>query len=342
MKLRVVSEAFQEYVSSAVNIKFQPALAGDTDVNPLVVAFDNPWLPDHIDFEDTKSSTTFSHNYTGTSHLATHDIYYMFTVPSACTDAISIKLVNTSYGYSRIFLLDKNRNYITHSDGQFPVIERTGAGLQAGENYYIVVQGGQDPFSYTLRVDRVEHEVKLGADQETCPGQVVALTSNVTGDEYSWLVVNPPATGSIKAGDETLSTAHVTGPGTFKLHVTKNQCTKSDEVAVLINNKTIGVFSVNLPGNGAINSRMPLAFTWGSAVNATNYDFFIWPSGQDEPAVDDTPNSPGVSNLTSLLTTVTQGLQYNQSYKWKVRARNSCYRAFSSQVNTISMAQVPD
>jgi len=342
VKLRVVSEAFQEYVSSAVNIKFQPALAGDTDVNPLVVAFDNPWLPDHIDFEDTKSSTTFSHNYTGTSHLATHDIYYMFTVPSACTDAISIKLVNTSYGYSRIFLLDKNRNYITHSDGQFPVIERTGAGLQAGENYYIVVQGGQDPFSYTLRVDRVEHEVKLGADQETCPGQVVALTSNVTGDEYSWLVVNPPATGSIKAGDETLSTAHVTGPGTFKLHVTKNQCTKSDEVAVLINNKTIGVFSVNLPGNGAINSRMPLAFTWGSAVNATNYDFFIWPSGQDEPAVDDTPNSPGVSNLTSLLTTVTQGLQYNQSYKWKVRARNSCYRAFSSQVNTISMAQVPD
>ncbi|MEO1261903.1 MAG: CARDB domain-containing protein [Bacteroidota bacterium] len=111
---------------------------------------------------------------------------------------------------------------------------------------------------------------------------------------------------------------------------TQNNCIHvREETVTVASDAPPGTPTNLLPPDGSQNVALPLQLTWAPAANATHYDVYIWPENEPEPTAFPYYTTSQI-NLT-----VYGGLQYGETYRWKVCARNAC----SSAAENCSISQ---
>lgn len=86
----------------------------------------------------------------------------------------------------------------------------------------------------------------------------------------------------------------------------------------------LGTFTSMTPTNGFPFTSLPITFSWSPVSGAQYYDLWVWEENEQMP------EQPLVSNMTSRSYS-TSALLNNHTYKWRVRARNSCHETMSSE-----------
>ena len=313
------------------------SLEGDTSDNPIIIT--------SFDYTDAQSTVNFVPDYTGPQTNSRNDVYYRFTVPT-CSDSFSFRIAGSTTG--RMHLLDASFDRVNGATspnigGQCPSATCfTADDLTAGDTYYLVVQGNTDNFTYSLTINRSEHEVDLGDDLFVCNDQDIDLTSNIaTADSLEWgivgqdIILGTTNSISIPSSEPTYQDALDFG---IYLDVTKNGCTKTDTISINDFMSDLVAFDPVLPTNNATDQNLPLTLQWEQAGNpgTTHYDISIWLNGAPEPG---TPSYTGITELTFELPE--NSLTFGETYRWKVFASNACENRFSSEA-LFTLKELPD
>lgn len=98
-----------------------------------------------------------------------------------------------------------------------------------------------------------------------------------------------------------------------------------------------GLVEEFLPPDGTNNLSLPVTLSWNTPQYATAFDLYIWEVEDPEPSISD----PSYQNLTINSKTIFN-LNYNQSYNWKVLAKNNCEEGIESESQIFTTKSLPD
>ena len=90
-----------------------------------------------------------------------------------------------------------------------------------------------------------------------------------------------------------------------------------------------------LPIDSATSLDKPVALSWAPTPNATKYDVYIWSDGDAKPGM------PQVGDISQINTTY-NSLDYGETYKWQVVAKNSCGQSVDSKIQLFTVRTLPD
>ena len=178
----------------------------------------------------------------------------------------------------------------------------------------------------------------IAGPQYACPSQAATYSINkVNGLIYTWRLSNGTAFSS---NADTVAINWST-PGIYTIIVSaQGPCggpTSNDSLTVnVVNPVTPAAVSNMLPADGAKGQELPLTLSWLPGANSLTYDLYIWDSAATQPA------KPFASNLTAVSYIIPQNaIPYNQSYKWKVVAKNACLQT-PGPVQHFRLIPLPD
>ncbi len=291
-------------------------------------AFNLPIVINSFPYQTTDTLSFYSDGYTGANNQPSNDVFYKFKVP-ACTDSMSFSTVGSSFD-TYLHLIDSTQTVIesnNNSNGYFAEIFTRK--LISGKTYYLVVEGNNTASGvYTLSINtfQAKPEIKTSNNLTTiCKGDPVILSTN-PAVSYLWSTGSTQQKITVSPSDTTRYTVTV---------VTPRGCTFSDSIRInVIPAASPSVVQNMQPANNTLDLALPANLSWAPAVNASQYDVYIWPTGTTRPLV---PTLANTSNIYYTAASLTHGVKYN----WQVVAKNSCFKT-ESALQTFTVDELPD
>jgi hypothetical protein len=293
---------------------------GDEFISPIVI----PSFP----YTTTDTSSLYSDGYTGTNNQSSSDVFYKFKVP-ACTDSVFFSTVGSGFD-TYLHLLDSTQTLIESNDnanGYFAEIATKK--MSPGKTYYLVVEGYQSNSGiYRLNIRTYNGEPKITVSNQLttiCQGDSVKLAT-AHASSYLWSTGSTQQQISVKPSVTTTYAVVV---------MTPRGCVFSDSIKInVIPAAAPSVVNNMLPVNGALDLSLPVHFSWAPAINASEYDLYIWPFGTARPV------NPLIAN-TNKISFDYNSMIHGGKYNWQLVAKNSCFKT-ESGLQTFTIEELPD
>ncbi len=142
-----------------------------------------------------------------------------------------------------------------------------------------------------------------------CDGDAATLIV-YNGNGYQWSTGETTQSISVSPSVPTTYTVTMTNAG---------GCSQIDSIEITqVPAVPPGAVSSMLPADGTMNWAPPINFSWLPAANASDYDVYIWPLGNNRPSYPTFSNVNGINVSYS-------NLNYGATYNWQVVSENSCF-----------------
>jgi hypothetical protein len=291
-------------------------------------AFNLPIVISSFPYQTTDTLNLYSDGYTGAGNQPSNDVFYKFKVP-ACTDSMSFSTSGSGFD-TYLHLIDSTQTVIeSNNNSNSYFAEIFTRKIIPGKTYYLVVEGNNNAsgiYALSIKAYHAEPEIKTSNNLTTiCKGDSVTLSTR-TAASYLWSNGSTQQKITVYPQDTTYYSVTV---------VTPRGCTFSDSIRINVIPATPpSVVQNMLPVHNALNLPLPVNFSWAPAVNAAQYDLYIWPTGTTRPLI---PTLSNTSNIYYNTSSLTHGVKYN----WQLVAKNSCYKT-ESAVQTLTIDELPD
>ena len=237
--------------------------------------------------------------------------------------------------------IPSNNGTISPGDSIILIVHFNAENLNAGTYNSAITIHSNDPLTPNIYIPVALLVIQPLAIQayatpsSICLGGSAQLHANATGGSgyYTYLWSSDPP-GFISGLQNPLVNPGVNT--TYLVTVSDGQFVASANVSLLVHqNQPPGPVLNMLPADGSIIPQPSVTFSWQPSVNANLYDLYVWKTG-DPPSAQ-----PIVANLSAVQYT-SNNLNYATTYNWKLIAKNACSLQTQSNVQSFSVAELPD